>query len=167
MPIASCLSFVKSLLDGIGMPAGTPDLAAYLDPPDPNVESSVPTCYILQANGPEQRLTMPRNQGPNSSAGDKTIEHEIRIMVIYFMAANDPEADILFSGIMDGIMNALRLAFPMPALIIDPYTGNQTEAVNVGEKMRYELYPPYATKSQRIERRNGVIVMPVLELLEA
>lgn len=149
------------------MPAGTPDLAAYLDPPDPNVESSIPTCYILQADGPEKRLTIPRNTGPGTTAGNKTIEHQIRLVVIYFQASDDPEADTLFGGIMDGIMDALRTAWPMPAILTDPYTGNQTQAVNAGEGMTYELYPPYATKSQRIQRRNGVITVPVTELLEA
>lgn len=167
MPIASCLSFVEGLLDGIGMPAGIEDLAAYLDPPDPNVEAANPTAIILDADGPEKRLTMPRNQGPGTSAGDKTISHTIRVLVYYYMAGDDPEARTLFAGIMDGIMAALRTAWPMPAILIDPYNGNQTQAVNAGEEMTYTRLPPQATKDQGINLWQGIIMVPVLELLEA
>lgn len=167
MPIAAAITFLKGLLDGIGMPAGTPDLAAYITPPDPNVESQFPTCYIMQADGPEQRLTMPRNLGPNTSAGGKTIQHQIRVHVIWFLEGDDPEADTLFPGICDGIMSALRTAWPMPAILTDPYTGAQTQAVNAGENMRYEIYPPSATRSQRWNRYDGVIFVPVLEKFEA
>ena len=36
MPIASVSSYVKSLLDGLSMPGGEQDMAAYIDAPDPN-----------------------------------------------------------------------------------------------------------------------------------
>lgn len=167
MPIASCMSFVRDLLDGIGMPGGAEDLAAYLDPPDPNVESGHPTAIILDASGPEKRLTMPRNRGPGTSAGDKTISHSIRVLVYYYMASDDPEGDTLFGGIMDGIMKALRLAWPMPAVLTDPYDGSQTQAINVGEDMSYQRLPPQATNNQRFNLWQGVVMVPVLELLEA
>jgi hypothetical protein len=161
------MSLVRDLLDGIGMPGGTEDLAAYLNPPDPNVESDHPTAVILDADGPEKRLTMPRNLGPNTSAGDKTISHTIRIVVYYYMASDDPEGDTLFGGIMDGIMKALRTAWPMPVILTDPYDGSQTQAVNAGEDMSYTRLPPQATKNQRFNLWQGIITVPLLELLEA
>ena len=167
MPVASCMAFIEDLLDGIGMPAGIEDLAAYLDPPDPNVEAANPTAIILDASGPEKRLTVPRNTGPGTSAGDKTISHTIRILVYYYMAGDDPEARTLFGGILDGIMKKLRTAWPMPAVMTDPYDGTQTQAVNAGEDMSYERWPPQATKDQGINLWQGVIMVPVLELLEA
>ena len=161
------MAFLETLLDGIGMPAGIEDLAAYLDPPDPNVEAANPTAIILDADGPEKRLTMPRNTGPGTSAGDKTISHTIRVLVYYYMAGDDPEARTLFAGIMDGIMAELRTAWPMPAILTDPYNGNQTQAVNAGEDMSYTRLPPQATKDQGINLWQGIIMVPILELLEA
>ena len=95
MPIASVNAFVKSLLDDIGMPAGLPAMAAYLNPPDPNVEASFPSAYILSAAGPEKRLAGPRNTGPGTSSGQKTISHEVRVLVVYEIANDDPDADTL------------------------------------------------------------------------
>lgn len=169
MPIASAISFVKGLLDDIGMPAGLPSLAAYIvaKSPDPNVESSVPTCYILRSDGPEKRMSMTRNSGPGTSAGEKKITHSIRLLVVYFMASSDPDGDTLFGGIMDGIMDALRTSFPNPALATDPYTGVVTQMANTGEQMTYELYPPAATKNQRLLLCEGVITVPLIEVIRA
>jgi hypothetical protein len=169
VPIASAISFVKSLLDDIGMPAGLPSLAAYIisKSPDPNQESSVPTCYILRSDGPEKRLSMTRNTGPGTSAGEKQITHSVKILVVYFMSSNDPDGDTLFAGIMDGIMDALRTSFPNPAILTDPWTGVQTLAANTGEDMTYDLLPPAATKNQRLLLCEGVITVPLLEVIEA
>ena len=161
------MAFVRSLLDGIGMPSGTGDLAAYLDPPDPNVESEFPTAIIMSADGPEKRLTNPRNRGPGTTSGQKTISHTIRVLVYYYMAGDDPEGDNLFAGIMDGIMKALRTAWPMPAILTDPYDGTQTQAVNAGEEMQYERLPPQATKDQGITLWQGIILIPLQEVIQA
>lgn len=168
MPLASCIAYVKGLLDDIGMPAGLPSLAAYTlaGAPDPDVESSVPTCVILSANGPEKRLTVPRNTGPNTPAGFKTIKHQIRVLVWFFMASNDPDADTLFGGIMDGIMASLRTC-AAPANLTDPWTGTLTQMVNAGEEMTYDQLPARATKNQRLLLCEGVINVPVLEQIQA
>ena len=167
MPIASSLAFVRDLLNGIGMPAGTPDLAAYLNPPDPNVESQFPTAYILSSSGPEKRDpryagTMSRNSGPGTSSGFKTIVHTIRAVVVYYLASDDPEGDILFAGVLDGIMAQLRYSYPNPAILTDPYTGVQTQAANTGEEMVYDLLPPQATRNQRVNLWQGVLTIPII-----
>ena len=167
MPIASVNAFVKSLLDDIGMPAGLPAMAAYLNPPDPNVEASFPSAYILSAAGPEKRLAGPRNTGPGTSSGQKTISHEVRVLVVYEIANDDPDADTLFAGIMDGATTALRFAWPMPAILTDPYNGTQTQAVNAGEEISYEKFPPQAAVTQRMTLWQGIITVPVLEVIQA
>ncbi len=169
MPVAAAIAFVKGLLDDIGMPAGLPGLAAYTlaGAPDPNVESSFPTAIIMSASGPEKRLSMPRNTGPGTSSGDKTIKHEIRVLVYYFMASNDTDADTLFGGIIDGIMAALRTSYPNPAILTDPYTGVQSQAADAGEQMTYEDLPARATKNQRLLLCEGVITVPICEVITA
>jgi hypothetical protein len=64
-------------------------------------------------------------------------------------------------------MAALRTAWPMPAVLTDPYTGMLTSAFDAGEGMTYETYPPSATASQRINRWNGVITVPITEQFQA
>src|ERR1700733_13732497 len=166
------MSFVRGLLDGIGMPAGTPYRAAYLNPPDPNVESEFPTAYILSSSGPESRNpkyagTMSRNQGPGTSSGFKTIVHSVRAVIVYYLASDDPEGDILFAGIRDGIMARLRYSYPNPALMTDPYTGIVTQAANTGEDMVYAIYPPQATSNQRFNLWQGEITVPIIEVIQA
>ena len=51
MPIASTLGFIKSLLNGLEMPGGIPNMACYITPPDPNVEAEIPTCYAWPTKG--------------------------------------------------------------------------------------------------------------------
>jgi hypothetical protein len=172
MPIAAVHAFVKGLLDDLPMPLGLPAMAAYLNPPDPNVESEFPTAYILSASGPEKRDpknagSMPRNTGPGTPSGDKTIDHTIRILVVYELPSNDPDADTLFAGIMDGAMAALRYSFPNPAILTDPYTGAQTQAANTGEEMTYEKLPPQAISDERLTLWQGIIIVPIIEIISA
>jgi hypothetical protein len=167
LPIASCHAFLKGLLDDIGMPAGLPAMAAYLNPPDPNVESEFPSAYILSASGPEKRLSSSRNQGPGTSSGFKTINHVIRVLVVYEIANDDPDADTLFGGILDGAMKALRYAWPDPAILTDPYDGTLTQAVNAGEEMSYDKLPPQAAVTQRMTLWQGIITVPILEEIQA
>jgi hypothetical protein len=167
LPIASAMQFVKKLLDDIGMPAGLPSMAAYLNPPDPNVESQFPSAYILSASGPEKRISSSRNQGPGTSSGFKTIAHEIRVLMVYEIADDDPDADTLFAGIMDSAMKALRFAWPDPAILTDPYDGTQTQAVNAGENMSYDKWPPAAAMTERMTLWQGLITIPILEEIQA
>ena len=55
MPITSTIQYVKAQLDGLAMPGGIPNMAAYITPPDPNVEAEIPTCYIWPTKGREAR----------------------------------------------------------------------------------------------------------------
>ena len=64
-------------------------------------------------------------------------------------------------------MKALRTAWPMPAILTDPYDGTQTQAVNAGEEMQYERLPPQATKDQGITLWQGIILIPLQEVIQA
>ncbi|MGH8921017.1 MAG: hypothetical protein ACRD0H_22240 [Actinomycetes bacterium] len=176
MPIAAAISFVKGLLDGLPMPGGgTPNLAAYITPLDPNVESDIPTCYVYPIPGragTEQRKggdggTFPRNSGPGTPSGFKTLDHTIGIWVVWFMADDDPDADLLVPGFMDAMMESLRRAWPMPVILTDPWTGGETLLMNTGETMYYELLPPHATRDQRFNRYDAIITVPMKEQIQA
>lgn len=170
MPIASALAYVKGLLDGLPMPAGLPPMAAYIDAPDPNVESEIPTAYIWPTNGEESRDgpagTMPRNTGPGTPSGDKTITHTVDAWIVYFGTDTDEDADSLFPGVVDAVMAALRTAFPNPQEAVDPYTGDVTLLADTGEKMHY-LIDVRATADQRQDAFYARVTLTLTEVITA
>jgi hypothetical protein len=170
VPLASTTGYLKSLLDGLAMPGGLPPMACYINPPDPNVESQIPTAYVWAPDFDENRDskqggTLPRNSGPDTPSGFKSIEHQIEIFLIWFQAADDPQADSLFFGICDAAMAALRTS-PDPAPITDPFTGAQSQLFDVGEVIRGRTTIS-ATASQVWNRLDGLLQVAVHELFQA
>ena len=173
MGLPSVVNYIQGLLNGLAMPFPSVELAAYITPPDPNVETVIlPTLYVLTAEGPEKRLTTPRNTGPGTPAGDKTLDHNLQLHVIWMIANSNPAApgaadpDLLFSGVIEGVMAALRTS-PAPTLITDPWTGQQTQLVDTGEKMSYKYLPRHSIKNQRMLRYDSLIDLPLTELIQA
>ena len=170
MPIASTTLYLKQLLDGLAMPGGLPNMAAYVTPPDPNVQAEVPTCYVWPTKGREAREsgkggTIPRNLGPETPSGTKPILHMIDLFVVYFQADDDPQADSLFPGIVDAVMFALRTSED-PAVVVDPYTAQSSELIDVGENQTYEIVIS-ALEDERYNRYDALVVAEVMELIQA
>lgn len=170
MPITSALQYIKTLLSGLPMPGGAANLAAYIIPPDPNVETDIPTAYVWFPQGDESRDgpagTMPRNTGPGTFSGDKTILHDIDIFLTWFGADDDPKADSLFPGMVDAVMKALRTAVPNPAPVTDPWTEEVTQIADTGEKMKYRS-EVRAVADQRYLRFDALITLQLTEVISA
>jgi hypothetical protein len=171
LPITSTLQYLKAQLNGLAMPGGIPNMAAYITPPDPNVEADIPTCYIWPTKGREQREsgrggTIPRNTGPQTPSGTKPITHMIDLFVVYFGADDDPAADSTFPGIVDAVMYALRTDPEDPAVVTDPWTGQQSQLIDVGETMSYEIVIS-AVEDQRYNRYDSLIIAEIMELIQA
>ena len=173
MGLPSVIGYIRDQLNGIAVPFPSVQLAAYITPPDPNVETVVmPTLYVLTADGPEKRLTDPRNTGSGTPAGWKTIDHDVKLHVIWMIANSAPgspgaaDPDLLFSGVMEGVMSALRTS-AAPTMITDPNTGQQTQLVDTGERMTYHYLPRHSIKNQRMLRYDGLIDLPLMEAIQA
>lgn len=166
MGIAATTAYVKSLLNGIPMPGGAPDMAAYIDAPDPNTETEIPAAYIWPALVDESRISVPRNTGPATAAGWKQEVHTIDVFVIWMGSSDDPQADSIFPGIVDSVMAALRTACPMPAIVADPYTGAETQLVDIGEAMRGQLIVS-ALEDEAYLRYDAKITFPATEEIQA
>lgn len=143
MPISSVLGYVQGLLDDLPMPGGADPMASYVIPPDPNVQSQIPTSYVWPARFREARDTsvggssMPRNTGPGTFSGVKLITHQLELYLVWMA----PNGDGLFPGIVDATMFALRTCAPMPTVVPDPYNPNVTSQINdVGEVMDGDIY---------------------------
>lgn len=168
MPIASVLDYLRGQLDGIPMPGGAPDMAAYVLPPDPNVETDIPTAYVWPVAFGEDRddkkggRSMPRNTGLNTFSGVKIMTHRPHIFIVW-MGANDDDS---FPGIVDFAMKRLRFLFPMPAVVTDPNDGTQSQINDVGEVQDGQIYVR-ALEDEGYNRYDAEIVVTVAEEISA
>lgn len=172
MPIASATSYIKNLLDGLVMPGSpaTPNLVAYVTPPDPNVEAQYPTLYVWPTDMDESRDsnkggTVPRALTTGGPSGFKPLEHSIDLYLVWFQQDDDSDADNLFPGMVDAIMAALRVSAD-PVVVTDPYTGTQSQLIDVGENMTARI-TLRSLADQRYDRYDCLIVLNCLELLAA
>ncbi len=170
MPIASTLSYIKGLLVSLPMPGELDPMNAYITPPDPNTETQVPTAYVWPTEGDEDRDsgkagTVPRNTGPNTASGFKNMEHSIDVYVVWFGADDEPDIDCLFPGVVDAVMAAFRFSAD-PAQAVDPYTGQVSTLVDVGEKMSYRI-TLRSLVEQAFNRYDCLLSLSVLEVIQA
>jgi hypothetical protein len=172
MPILSTCTYLQQLLDGLAMPGeNTPAMASYVDPPDPNEETDIPTAYVWPTNGDESRDpknsgSMPRNSGPGTFSGDKPMVHAVDIFIIWMGSADDDATGAIWLGIIDAVMAALRTANPMPYMIMDPWTQAESQIADVGEVMNYKTVLS-ALEDQAYNRYDALIRLPVTEVISA
>ena len=169
MPIASVISYVAGVLDGLPMPENCPPMAAVVIPPDPNVETQIPTAYVWPSRFEEDRddtkggRSMPRNTGPGTFSGVKIETHTAHLYVVW-MGAND---DGSFPGIVDAITKALRFAAPMPTQVTDPNVpGLVTQINDVGEVQDGEIFLR-ALEDEAYNRFDCELIVPVIEEMSA
>jgi hypothetical protein len=170
MPIASSLGYVKGLLVGLPMPGSLPAMNAYITPPDPNTETDIPTAYVWPTEGaegrdPEKGGAVPRNSGPGTASGTKGTEHAIDVYVVWFGADDEPDIDSLFPGIVDAVMAAFRFSDD-PAAAVDPYTGEQSTLVDIGERMSYRI-TLRSLVEQAYNRYDALVGLSVTEIIRA
>jgi len=169
MPVVSALTYVQGLINGIPVP-GTAGLSgplvALITPYDPD-ESGEARAYVWPASGNENRLAFPRNTGPNTPAAWKNVYHNIEIFLTWFDNSDtDADVDTSFPALIDAVMDVLRTSTD-PQLVTDPYTGRQSQMVNLGEDQNYEYIPPHSTADQRQLRFDARITTRLLELIQA
>lgn len=170
MPIASTLSFVKGLLVDLPMPGQLPSLAAYITPPDPNVQTDIPAAYVWPTDGdegrdPEKGGAVPRNSGVGTASGTKGTEHNIDVYVVWMGSNDEPDIDNLFPGIVDAVMAAFRYSTD-PATAVDPYTEEESTLVDIGERMSYRI-TLRSLVEQAYNRYDSLISLSVLEIIRA
>jgi hypothetical protein len=161
--IASCVAFVKTVLDDLAMPGGAPPMAAYINAPDPNTQTTIPTAYVWPSSFDTSRDTVPRNLGPYSQAGAgfKAKQHGIDVFIVWMDGSNAADSDTIFPGIVDFAVAALETV-KMPQLITDPYNGAVTEMVNLGEVIRGRIVAS-AVEDERFLRYDCLLNLPVQE----
>ena len=152
------------------MPGGLPNMAARITPRDPEVETDIPTAYVWPTDGdegrdPEKGGAVPRNSGVGTASGTKGTEHNIDVYVVWFGADDTEGIDSLFPGIVDAVMAAFRFSAD-PATATDPYTGELSTLVDIGEKMSYRL-TLRSLVEQAYNRYDALVGLSVLEVIQA
>lgn len=172
MPISTTQAYINDLLNGLVWPiTNLPPLQSQITPPDPNVESNVPQAYIWPSRGNENRDprrggTIPRATGPNSPSGLKVQTHRLDVYLVYFMQDDDPDSDTLFPGMVDWIMEQLRLAPDTTPALLDPWTNRESYLIDIGEVMDYQI-TVRALEDQRFNRYDGLITCVINEVFAA
>lgn len=177
MPLASAIAYVKGLLDGLQWPEGMqnltnppPPLRCFIQPPNPWVEASTPTAFTWfedwntsRGNDPLRAGTIPRAAYQGGPSGTKTTVHNIPLYVVWMAGSpTDPYADSLFPGMLDAIQAVLEVA-PNPAVVADPWTGVETQLVNIGETIRGHGYLR-DTEPQQMQRVDALLICPITEI---
>lgn len=168
MPLVTVQTWVKSLLDGMAMPgpAGLGQLAAYINPPDPNDEGPTPTAYIWPTDGHEERQSVGRNTGPNTTAAWKNVRPNIDIYLTWFDDQDDPYIDNAFPSIIDAVMSVLRTS-PDPQELVDPNSGATSWIAGLGERMTWQNLGVTSTSDQRWQRFDAIIMVSFIEYIQA
>jgi len=171
MSIVAVQSFLVSLLDGLPMPYGIPDAQAFITPPDPRIQTSIPAIYIWPSDGDENRSselggTIPRNTGVGTSSGTKGILHRTDIYMTWTSGGSGTQQDPIFPGMVDAVMFALRFSLPNPAYITDPNTNLTSTIYNTGEQMTYRTGIE-SLADQRRKRYDALVNVSIWELFNA
>lgn len=168
MPVNTVHQALLGILDGLILPGTAGTLEAFITPPDPR-EEPPPAIYIWGARGDERRQALPRGNTPGagSLAGWKELDHSVDCYLTWFGEDSDSDADTSFIAVLDAVMMALRASGKSPFYTSDPLTGYQSDLVDIGERLEYQLAPPRSTADQRYLRYDALITVRVLEFFQA
>lgn len=172
MPINTTQVYINNLLNGLTWPfAGVPPLQSQITPPDPNVEANIPQAYVWPARGREDRNprrggTIPRATSDTSPSGLKTQQHRLEVFLVWWGQDDDPDSDTLFPGMVDAVMDVLRVSPDTTPVLTDPWSERQSYLIDVGENMDYEI-TIRAVLDQRYNRYDALITCTINEVFTA
>jgi len=161
--------YIRDLLDGLRWPiSNLPPLQMQITPPDPNVDAQIPQGYVWPSRGNESRSprrggTVPRATSAGAPSGLKTIEHRLELWLVWWGLDDDPDSDTLFPGMVDTVMETLRVSPDPTAILTDVWTSQQSYLIDVGEVMDYEI-TLRAITDQRFNRYDALITMTLNEV---
>lgn len=172
MPINATQVYINGLLNGLAWPIpNLPALQSQITPPDPNVQAETPQAYVWPSRGNESRNparggTIPRATSDASPSGLKTQRHSLEVFLVWWGADDDPDADTLFPGMVDFVMDTLRVSpNPTPPLT-DTWTSRQSYLIDVGEDMDYQI-SLRSIIDQRYNRYDALITCVINEVFAA
>lgn len=171
MPIVSAQAWILSILNGLVWPpamSNVPPLAAWITPPDPNVEAETPQAYIWPSRGTESRDpkvggTVNRAVTFGAASGLKAQTHRLDVYLVWWGQDDDPDSDALFPGMVDWVMSALRSSQDPSPIQTDPWSGIQSYMIDVGERTDYQL-TLRSIVDQRLNRYDALLTLVINEV---
>ena len=150
MPLSSVQQYVQKQLDGLEMPAGIPNLEAWITPPTVE-DMDAPRAYIWASRMRARRQTGPRVNVYASGPGFKHLDWTIDVYLSYETTPDTDTKDTDFPGICDAVMTKLWTT-TMPIFIdangntiaLDGPTAPtdaNSQILAIGEEFDFE-YPP-------------------------
>jgi hypothetical protein len=177
LSIAATAVYIETLLKTVTWPASmlalpSPPgpLQVFITPPNPQVVAAAPTACVWLMKWLESRDnakygagTVPRALVAGGASGTKAVEYQVPVYIAWEGAGTDPNADILFPGMLDAICSVLRVSAD-PVLITDPWTAVQSWLVDVGERITGDT-DLWALENQRLNRWDCLLTVSVVEVI--
>lgn len=160
--------------------AGLAPPNCYVQPPNPNVQSEIPTIYVWMQRDRESRDTdklktgtIPRIEFPGGPSGTKAVDYTIPIWIVWMMDISDPDIQNLFPGMIWAVRSVLRGATygangsisATPVELADPWTGESSYLIDLGEEMQTENYERSLSPEGSLLRFDAVIDCSVSEAI--
>lgn len=137
--LTSVQYYVKGQLNGLQNPMLDP-LEAVIQPPVLADIADHPYAFIWAAHGNEKTQTAPkvfRNlnaDGSLTQGGYQKMSWSIAVRLYTVMAQDDPNIELAFPALCDIVTFQLNTT-PPTVVYTDPVTGQQSEFINIGQKM--------------------------------
>lgn len=170
MPLVTVMNYLQQQIDGLNLPLSIGRLTAYIQPAPGADDGSGANAYVWGANLDEARETVPRAAHGNlASGGNKELTHRVNIWLVWFTDPDDPNINLGFPAIVDAVMAVYRNVEMLDQTqhAIDPITGQESNLLNVGEKMSAEYAPVRAVADQRLLRFDAMVEVEVIEVIQA
>ena len=180
MTLNAMQTLLLSTTDGIQAPNWQKPLVAEIAVPIPDVVMlPQPRLFIWGAvatdNGNAGRISIPRAQpgidpmmtppGQNVNSGYRQRLYTISCWLYGVQNNNDPNRTTKFPVLVQQVTNALMMA-SMPAIITDSVTGEQSQALDLGEEYSWEYDVDRTLADQRLVRNLCRIDVSVREIYQ-
>ncbi len=174
MTINAVQQHVLDLVNGVQPTIYYPEpIQAFIRPLTPGILSATaPQVFIWGSTGHESRYTPPRGTigGPlGAGAGYRRADYKLRMWLIAVSEnvseAEDPSSLIppAFPALIWQVMDLLRQD-TMPAELIDPQTGAETEMILIGEEFDWDYDVDRTLADQRYMRSVCLLECPITEM---
>jgi hypothetical protein len=96
-------------------------------------------------------------------------DHDLDVWLVWFGSSEDPKVNQSFPVLIDVVMATLRNTplLDQNSYLVDPVTGQESNLLDLGERMSHEYAPVRATADQRYLRFDARVTVSAEEWFRA